>query len=153
MYDEDGMQRVSQNSKTSFKNQGGNIIILALVLIIFFAFIFLVLSDFCRIFIARSETKKTADSATLAVSQNLLFFDVDSVQSLAKNIVEKNNCSLSEIYIGYDQVTVLVKKEVKFIFLKFVGFNSCEITSYSKATVIYPWDESLGLCKSYKFGY
>jgi hypothetical protein len=147
------MQKLNRNCNLSFKSQGGNISILALVLIIFFAFVFLVLSDFCRIFIARSETKKAADSAALAVSQNLLFFDVDSAQSLAKNIVEKNNCSLAEIYIGYDQATVFVKKEVKFIFLKLAGFNSCEVTSYSKAAVIYPWDESLGLCKSYRFGY
>ena len=116
------MQKLSQNCNLSFKSQGGNISILALVLIIFFAFIFLVLSDFCRIFIARSETKKAADSAALAVSQNLLFFDVDSAQNLAKNIVEKNNCSLAEVYISYDQATVFAKKEVKFIFLKFARF-------------------------------
>ncbi len=147
------MQKVSRNPNLSLKSQGGNIMIPALVLIVLFAFVFLALSDFCRIFTARSETKKAADSAALAVSQNLLFFDVDSAQSLAKNIVEKNNCSLAEIYIGYDQATVFAKKEVKFIFLKFAGFKSCEITSYSKAAVIYPWDESLGLCKSYRFGY
>ena len=147
------MQRVSHNPNLSLKSQGGNITIMALVLVLFFAFVFLVLSDFCRVFIARSETKKAADSAALAVSQNLLFFDVDSGQSLAKNIVEQNNCSLAEVYIGYDQATVFAKKEVRFIFLKFAGFNSCEITSYSKAVVIYPWDESLGLCKSYRFGY
>ena len=147
------MQKLSQNCNLSFKSQGGNISILALVLIIFFAFVFLVLSDFCRIFIARSETKKAADSAALAVSQNLLFFDVDSAQSMAKSIVEKNNCIPTEIYIGYDEATVFAKKEVKFIFLKFAGFDSCEVTSYSKAAVIYPWDESLGLCKSYRFGY
>ena len=147
------MQKLSQNCNLSFKSQGGNITILALALIVFFAFVFLVLSDFCRIFIARSETKKAADSAALAVSQNLLFFEVDSAQSIAKNIVEKNNCDLAEVYIGYDEATVFVKKEVEFIFLKFAGFNSCDITSYSKAAVIYPWDESLGLCKSYRFGY
>jgi hypothetical protein len=147
------MQKLSQNCNISFKSQGGNITILALVLIIFFAFVFLALSDFCRIFIARSETKKAADSAALAVAQNLLFFDADQAKSLAKNIVEKNNCSLAEVHIGYDEAIVFVKKEVKFIFLKFAGFNSCEITSSSKAAVIYPWDESLGLCKSYRFGY
>jgi hypothetical protein len=147
------MQKLNRNCNLSFKSQGGNITILALVLIIFFAFVFLVLSDFCRIFIARSETKKAADSAALAVSQNLLFFDVDSAQSLAKNIVEKNSCSLADVYIGYDEATVFAKKEVIFTFLKFAGFNGCEITSYSKAAVIYPWDESLGLCKSYRFGY
>jgi len=147
------MQKLSQNCNVSFKSQGGNITILALVLVTFFAFVFLVLSDFCRIFIARSETKKAADSAALAVSQNLLFFDAGSAQSLARTIVEKNNCSLEEVYVGYEQATVFAKKEVKFIFLKFAGFNSTEITSYSKAAVIYPWDESLGLCKSYRFGY
>jgi hypothetical protein len=147
------MQKLNRNYNLLFKSQGGNITVLALVLIVFFAFVFLALSDFCRIFIARSETKKAADSAALAVSQNLLFFDVDSAQSIAKNIVEKNNCSLAEVYVGYDEATVFAKKEVKFIFLKLAGFNSCEITSYSKATVIYPWDESLGLCKSYRFGY
>ena len=147
------MQKLKWNCNLSFKSQGGNITIPALALIVFFAFVFLVLSDFCRIFIARSETKKAADSAALAVSQNLLFFDADSAESLAKNIVEQNNCSLAEVYISYDQATVFAKKEVEFIFLKFAGFNSCEITSSSKAAVIYPWDESLGLCKSYRFGY
>ena len=147
------MQKVSRNCNLSFKSQGGNITVLALVLVVFFAFVFLILSDVCRIFIARSVTKKAADSAALAVSQNLLFFDVDLAESLAKNIVERNNCSLVEVYIGYDQATVFAKKEVEFTFLKFAGFKSCEITSYSKAAVIYPWDESLGLCKSYRFGY
>jgi hypothetical protein len=147
------MQRVSRNPNLSFKGQGGNIAIPALVLIVFFALVFLVLSDFCRIFIARSETKKAADSAALAVSQNMLFFDVDSAQGLAKNIVEQNGCKLAEVYTGYDDATVFAKKEVKFIFLKFAGFNSCEIISCSRAEVLFPWDESLGLCKSYRFGY
>jgi hypothetical protein len=147
------MQRVSRNYNLSLKSQGGNIIIPAMVLIVFFAFVFLALSDFCRIFIARSETKKAADSAALAISQNLLFFEVDSAQGLAKNIVEQNGCKLAEVYTSYDQATVFAKKEVKFIFLKFAGFNSCEITSCSRAEVLYPWDESLGLCKSYRFGY
>ena len=147
------MQKLNRNCNLTFKSQGGNITFLALVLVVFFALVFLILSDVCRIFIARSETKKAADFAALAVSQNLLFFDVNSAQSLAKNIVEKNNCDLVEVYIIYDQATVSVKKEVEFIFLKFAGFNSCEITSTSKAAVIYPWDESLGLCKSYRFGY
>ncbi len=147
------MQKLNRNCRLSFKSQGGNITILSLALIILFAFVFLVLSDFCRIFIARSETKKAADSAALAVSQNLLFFEVDSAESLAKRIVEQNNCSLAEVYIGYDKATVSAKKEVGFAFLKFAGFKSCEIISSSKAAVVYPWDESLGLCKSYRFGY
>jgi hypothetical protein len=147
------MQRISRNSNLSLKSQGGNIMIPALVLVVFFAFVFSILSDFCRIFIARSETKKAADSAALAVSQNLLFFEVDSAQGLAKNIVEQNGCKLAEVYTGYDEATVFAKKEVKFIFLKFAGFNSCEIISSSRAKVLYPWDESLGLCKSYRFGY
>ncbi len=83
------MQKLSQNCNLSFKSQGGNITILALVLIVFFAFVFLVLSDFCRIFIARSETKKAADSAALAVSQNLLFFDVDSAAKPGKKHCRK----------------------------------------------------------------
>jgi hypothetical protein len=147
------MRRLNRNCKLSFKNQGGNITILALVLIVFFAFVFLVLSDFCRIFIARSITKKAADSAALAVSQNLLFFYEGSAQNIAKDIVEKSNCSLVELYIGYNETTVFAKKEVKFIFLNIAGFSGCEIISCSKAKVIYPWDESLGLCKSYRFGY
>jgi hypothetical protein len=147
------MQKVNRNCNLSFKSTGGNISVLVLVLIIFFAFVFLLLSDVCRIFIARSITKKAADSAALAVSQNLLFFDMDSAEIIAKNIVEKNNCSLVQVYVGYDETTVFAKKEIEFIFLKFAGFKSCEVTSYSKAAVLYPWDESLGLCKSYRFGY
>ena len=71
------MQKVNRNCNLSFKSTGGNISVLALVLIIFFAFVFLLLSDVCRIFIARSITKRAADSAAIAVSQNLLFFDMD----------------------------------------------------------------------------
>ena len=147
------MQKVNRNYNLSFKSTGGNISVLVLVLIIFFAFVFLLLSDVCRIFIVRSITKKAADSAALAVSQNLLFFDMDSAEIIAKNIVEKNNCSLVQVYVGYDETTVFAKKEIEFIFLKLAGFKSCEVTSYSKAAVLYPWDESLGLCKSYRFGY
>ncbi len=147
------MQKVSCNCNLSFKSQGGNITILALVLVVLFAFVFLLLGDFCRIFIARSVTKTAADAAALAVSQNLLLFDMDSAEAVAKNIVEINSCSLASVYIGYDETIVFAKKEVEFIFLKFAGFKSCEITSCSKAAIIYPWDESLGLCKSYRFGY
>jgi len=129
----------------------GNISIIALVLIFLFAFIFLAVSDLCRIFIVRESTKKAADAAALAVAQNILFFEYDNYYIHAREIVEKNYCQLCDIDVSYDEVTVSVRRDLKFILIKGFFSDSCSIYAWSKTKVIYPWDDYFGLCNSYRF--
>lgn len=133
--------------------ESGNISILALILILLFAFLFLVLGDLCRIFVARETTKKAADAVSLAVSQNILFFDTDTMLHTAEIYADRNYCKLTGLEISYDEVTVTVDKKLDFFILKSIYPDGCMVSSSSCSRIIFPWDEHFGFCKSYKFSY
>ncbi|MBM3705017.1 MAG: hypothetical protein FJW66_00685 [Actinobacteria bacterium] len=136
------------------KGIDGNISITAVFLLIFFAFIFLVLTDICRVFVVRSVTKKASDSAVLAISQQILFFEnEEEIESAAQQILDGNNCRLKNLNVSYDEVTVVAEKQLDFILLKCFGVRSCKIYSASRSKVIYPWDEKFGLCNRHRFDY
>lgn len=143
------------NIKKSLKcSQNGNISVMAIFFVIFFAFIFLLLSDFCRIFVIRSVTKKASDSASLAVSQQLLFFkSEDELKNMARQIVEQNKCGLRNFAVSYDEIIVSAERKLDFVLLQYFGTDGCMVYSVSKSKVIYPWDEELGLCRRYRFEY
>lgn len=131
----------------------GNISILTMTLVALFAFLFLMLGDFYRIFTARTVSKSTANAVALALSQNLLFMESKEIPVIAKKIALDNNCSLTGVKIKYDEVIVLVEKNIDFVLLDIIGINNCRIRSVSKSKVIYPWDDSFGSCKQYRFEY
>lgn len=143
------------NSKTVKKinmaADKGNISIFALVSVIAFSLLFLLLIDCCRIYVARSVSKKAADAVALAVAQDLLFFENEKVLSTAQAIADANSCLLKEVAVTYDGVMVEVQKDIDFTLLKLIGRDSCTVTSISETEVIYPWDEALGLCRSCTF--
>lgn len=131
----------------------GNISFLAMAAVIVFSILFLLIFDLCHIFIAREETKNASDAVSLAVAQNLLFFEDQDCSMIAEEMARKNNCILIEYSYDYDDVIVTVEKTFDFIFIdKFIA-NSGSIRSTSKTKVIYPWDDRFGYCKTYKFGY
>ena len=101
------------------KNKGkdnGNISMLALFLTMFFAFLFMVCIDLCRIYIARELTKDAADAASLSIAQNLLFFENFDYKNAAEEISSKNKCELVECYLDYDEVVVSHGEKTKFYF-------------------------------------
>lgn len=126
---------------------------LALFLTMFFAFLFMVCTDLCRIYIARELTKDAADAASLSIAQNLLFFENFDYRNAAEEISSKNKCDLVECYLDYDEVVVSMEKKLNFILIDKFFPESCTVKSISKARIIYPWDDYFGFCKNYEFNF
>jgi hypothetical protein len=131
----------------------GHISVLALLLVILFAFLLVALGEVCRIFIIREITKKTSDAISLAVSQDILFFNTREARNTAQVIAEQNSCKLVDLVITYDEVFVTVEKKLDFIILRSIYPGGCMISSSSHSEVKFPWDESFGFCNSYEFNY
>ena len=141
-------------NKGSYKeNNRGNISMLALFLTVFFAFLFMVCIDLCRIYIARELTKDAADAASLSIAQNLLFFENFDYENTAEEISGKNKCELAKCYLEYDEVVVIMEKKLNFILIKKFFPESCTVKSISKTKIIYPWDDYFGFCKNYEFNF
>jgi len=138
------------NIKTS---KSGNISVLTMAVTIFFSFLFLLIFDSCQIFAARESTKNASDAASLAVAQNLIFFEDLDCRAVASEIAEKNNCVIIDCVCSYDEVVVTAEKKLNFILLDKVTSKYNRVQSISKVKVIYPWDSQFGFCKYYKFGY
>lgn len=116
-------------------------------------FLFLVVFDLCRVFVAREITKNVSDSASLAVAQNLIFFENDNLEEIAKKIAEENKCKLIELRRDYDEIVVVVERELNFILIDKFTSKFSRVQSTSKTKVIYPWDSKFNYCKSYKFSF
>jgi len=131
----------------------GNISFLVLAVVIIFSILFLLIFDLCQVFVAREETKNASDAVSLAVAQNLLFFEDSYCNMIAEELARKNNCVLVGYSYDYDNVIVTVEKTPDFVLIdKFMTKNS-SIRSTSKTNVIYPWDDRFGYCRTYEFGY
>ncbi|MCL5072059.1 MAG: Tad domain-containing protein [Actinobacteria bacterium] len=142
----------NRKNKNIEKNNG-NISMLALFLVMFFAFSFMVCIDLCRIYVARELTKNAADAASLSIAQNLLFFENFDYKSSAEEISGKNKCKLAACYLYYDEIVVIMEKKLDFILINKFFPESCIIRSISKAKIIYPWDDYFGFCKNYEFNF
>ncbi len=138
--------------KFKTKNSG-NVSFLVLSLVIVFSVLFIIIFDICNIFVAREKTKKASDAASLAVAQNLLFFENTDRCKIAEEVTRLNDCSLVECICSYDEVVVAVEKRVQLVLLDKLIKNYSVATSTSSAEVIYPWDEQSGYCDFYRFGY
>jgi secretion/DNA translocation related TadE-like protein len=131
----------------------GNVSLLALVAVTVFAVLFMFIFDFCQIFIAREATKNASDAASLAVAQDLLFFENHDCSGAAEKVAASNNCVLVECICDYDEVTTTVEKKLDFILIGKLIPGHSEIRSSSKVKVIYPWEEQFNHCRSYEFIY
>src|SRR4030043_1370219 len=114
----------------------GNISFLTLTAVIIFAVLFLLIFDLCQVFIAREETKKASDAASLAVAQNLLFFENLDCNKMAEEGTQRNNCTLVECRHDYDEVQVTVERKLGFILVDKL-ISKCSVKSTSRAKVIY----------------
>lgn len=138
----------------SLKNRiKGNISIFALVLVVMFSFLLLLVFDLCKIFVVREITKRASDSAALSSAQNLIFFEDINLDYIAKKIAEENGCRLVKCKASYDEVIVVVEKDINFLLVSYFIPLGDKVQSVSKVKVIYPWDSRFGFCKSYKFEY
>lgn len=131
----------------------GNISFLVLAVVVIFSILLLLIFDLCQIFIAREETKNASDAVSLAVAQNLLFFEYSYCSMIAEELARKNNCELVEYSYDYDNVIVTVEKTPDFVLIDKFMTKDSSIRSTSKTNVIYPWDDRFGYCKTYEFGY
>jgi len=143
----------SKDIKATDTFSRGNISILSLAAVVIFAFLFLLVIDCSRIFIARSASKKAADSAVLAVAQDLMFFEREHAANTAKVIAYENGCNLVNLSFTYDEVEISMEKTIDFVFLGFIALDSYSVRSVSKSKLLYPWDDVFNLCKSYRFDY
>jgi hypothetical protein len=117
-------------------------------------FILLALFELCCIYMVREETKAVSDSIALAVSQELLFFEHEGLDLIAKKMAEMSGCRLSRLDIGYDVIKVSVEKDIRIEMLARIGLGKLKtISSSSSAKITYPWDKKMGLCDYYEFGY
>ncbi|MDD3819160.1 MAG: flp pilus-assembly TadE/G-like family protein [Actinomycetota bacterium] len=131
----------------------GNITLPVLVTGVILTILFLVVLDICQVFKVREQTKNASDAASLAVAQNLLFFENPDCAKVAEEVTRLNNCTLVECICSYDSVTVTVEKSVKFFLIdKFIRGDSM-VKSTSKTKVVYPWDEEFNYCDSYRFSF
>ncbi len=131
----------------------GNITIITLIITITILIIFISFFDLCRIFIAREETKNAADAVSLAISQNLIFFEKKEIKEIAYKVLSKYDCELIDCQIAYDEVVVIVGKKINLIILDKFNQKYSVVNSISRAKVIYPWDKSFNYCKYYKYNH
>ncbi|MFO7929106.1 MAG: pilus assembly protein TadG-related protein [Candidatus Humimicrobiaceae bacterium] len=131
----------------------GNITIITLVATLVLLLVFLSLFDLCRVFIAREKTKNAADAAALAVSQNLIFFEKEDIESIALKVLSQYNCQLVSYRVSYDEVIIVAGKKLDFLIIDKFIHKYDVIKSISKAKVIYPWDKKLNYCEYYQFKY
>lgn len=134
------------------KNDGA-ISWITLAITIFLALLLVVIFDLCRIFVVREITKNASDAASLAVAQNLIFFESCDCEKIANEVAQRNGCNVVKIEYDYDEVVVVVEKELSFVVINKFTSSYNKVQSSSKAKVIYPWDSRFGYCKSYRFSY
>jgi len=153
MFNKDGMLKLIKKPLEFFRKSGGNISILVLTLLLLSGFILALLFDYCRIFNARTQAKNASDSAALAISQNLIFFDEENILEIVEAIVHHNDCNIIKVNIEYNEAIVEVTRVVNFILIDKLGFQDCRVFSSSSSRVIYPWDQVWEACGMYKFEY
>jgi len=136
------------------KGQKGSSAIFAISLAAVCIFLLLGLFDLCSIYILREQTKNVSESISLALAQELLFFDRDELSRAAGEMAASEGCSLAACNIGYDGIEVSVEREAEFTVLDRIGLSRFKtVRSSSSVEIVYPWDRGLGLCRYYEFGY
>ncbi len=132
---------------------GGNISFLTLAVVTIFSVLFLLIFDLCQVFIAREETKDASDAASLAVAQNLLFFENLDCNKIAEEVAQRDGCVLVECNSEYDEVMVTMERKLNFILVDKFILGNCSVRSTSRTKLVYPWDDKFGYCDTYEFGY
>ncbi len=135
------------------RKQRGNVsLILMTATVILFLF-FLMLFDVCRLFIARETAKNASDSAVLAASQNLLYFDRDKCEKIARRVAEEYGTRLLYLNVEYDEIEACMEKEPDLLIIGHFLSQGARVRSISRSRVIYPWDFEFNYCQYYKFDF
>ncbi len=138
----------------AIRRQNGSSTLFAISLALVCIFVLLALFDLCSIFIIREQTKDVSESISLAIAQQLLFFEPDELILMAEKMAASRYCSLTVFNIGYDRIEVSVERKAEFAILDRIGLSRFKtVRSSSSVEIIYPWDRDLGLCRYYEFGY
>jgi len=124
---------------------------MVVTLIIVCLFLILIF-DFAFIFVERERTKNIAETISLSVSQDLLFFNNKKLENKKYFDYGKYQAYNIEIFLEYDEVEVTVTKNLDTLIAgRLLNINS--ITSNAKTKILYPWGEDFEFCKKYKFDF
>ena len=133
--------------------QDGNSAVVILVMVIFFMVLFAGILDVCRILICRERTRNAADAISLAVAQELIFFEYRELDIIAEKMAGRYKCRLESLNITYDTVTVSTASDIKLLLLDRFRDDIRNVRSASLTEIIYPWDRRLGLYRYYEFSF
>jgi len=133
--------------------QDGNSAVMVLAMVIVFLVLFTGILDVCRILICREHTRNAADAISLAVAQEMVFFEYWELDGIAEEMAGRYRCRLESLNVTYDMVTVSAVSEIKLLLLDRFRDDVCSIRSLSSAEITYPWDRRLGLCRHYEFSF
>ena len=133
--------------------QDGNSAVVILVMVIFFMVLFAGILDVCRILICRERTRNAADAISLAVAQELIFFEYRELDIIAEKMAGRYKCRLESLNITYDTVTVSTASDIKLLLLDRFRDDIRNVRSASSTEIIYPWDRRLGLYRYYEFSF
>ena len=133
--------------------QDGSSAVVILIMIIIFLVLFASVLDVCRILICREHTRNAADAISLAVAQEIFFFEYWELDSIAEKMAGSYRCRLGSLNITYDVVTVSATSEINLLFLDRFRGEVWNVGSVSSTKITYPWDRQLGLYRYYEFSF
>ncbi|MFC2144916.1 TadE/TadG family type IV pilus assembly protein [Actinomycetota bacterium] len=134
--------------------QDGSSTVVILITVMVFLVLFASILDVCRVLIYREHTRNAADAISLAVAQEMIFFEYQEPVIIAEKIADSHSCRLESLSMDYDMVSVTIASEVELLFLnRFRHDNKWTVRSASGAKVTYPWDIESGLCRYYEFSF
>ena len=133
--------------------QDGSSTVVILIMIIIFLVLFAGVLDVCRILICREHTRNAADAVSLAIAQEMVFFEYHELESIAEKMARRHRCRLESLNMTYDMTTVSVVSEIKLLLLDRFGDDVWNVRSVSSTEVTYPWDVRLGLYRYYEFSF
>ena len=133
--------------------QDGSSAVVILIMIIIFLVLLASVLDVCRILIYREHTKNAADAISLAVAQEIIFFEYRELESIAEKMAGNYRCKLESLNITYDMVTVSAVSDINLLLLDRFRDDLWSVGSVSSAKITYPWDTGLGLYRYYEFSF
>lgn len=135
------------------RGQDGSSTVVILILLMIFLVLFAGILDVCRILIYREHTRNAADAISLAVAQEMIFFEHQRLESIAEEMVGSYRCRLESLNITYDMVTVSAVSDVKLLLLDRFRDDVWNVRSASSTKITYPWDTGSGLYRYYEFSF
>lgn len=133
--------------------QDGSSAVVILVMVIVFLVLSVSVMDICRILICRERTRNAADAISLAVAQEMVFFEYRELDSIAEKMAGRYGCRLESLNITYDMVTVSAVSDIKLLLLDRFRDDVWNVRSASSTEITYPWDRRLGLYRNYEFSF